>query len=40
MQVLVVIFGLIGFGVGYVQQEFRSTFVWLATGGGIAAVVR
>ena len=38
-QVLVVLFGLIGFVVGYLQQDFRITFVWLAAGSGIAAVI-
>ena len=33
-------FGLIGFVLGYIQQDFRITFLWLATGGGISAVVR
>ena len=39
-QILVVIFGAIGFVVGYLQQDFRITFYFLATGGGISAVVR
>ena len=39
-QILVVLFGIVGFGVGYVQQDFRLTFYFLATGGGISAVVR
>merc|ERR1711979_188752 len=38
-QILVVIFGLIGFVAGYIQQEFRITFLFLATGGGISAVI-
>ena len=39
-QILVVLFGIIGFVSGYLKQDFRLTFVWLATGGGISAVVR
>ena len=39
-QILVILFGLIGFIVGYLQQDFRLTFYFLATGGGISAVVR
>jgi len=38
-QLMVAIFGLIGFVLGHMQQEFRLTFLWLATGGGISAVV-
>mmetsp|Transcript_25637 Transcript_25637/g.68512 ORF Transcript_25637/g.68512 Transcript_25637/m.68512 type:complete len:110 (+) Transcript_25637:71-400(+) len=38
-QILVVIFGLIGFVVGYIKQEFRITFLFLATGGGVSAVI-
>ena len=33
-QILVVLFGIIGFFVGYLQQDFRMTFYFLATGGG------
>ena len=39
-QITVVAFGIVGFIVGYLQQEFRLTFYFLATGGGISAVVR
>ena len=39
-QILVVLFGLVGFVVGYIQQDFRLTFYFLATGGGVSAVVR
>ena len=39
-QILVVLFGIIGFFVGYLQQDFRLTFQFLAAGGGISAVVR
>ena len=38
-QILVVLFGLVGFVVGYFQQDFRLTFYFLATGGGISAVI-
>ena len=38
-QILVLIFGLIGFVVGYFLQDFRVTFYWLATGGSISAVI-
>ena len=38
-QVVVILFGLVGFIVGYVQQEFRLTFYFLATGGGVSALV-
>ena len=39
-QILVILFGLIGFVLGYLQQDFRLTFYWLASGGSISAVVR
>ena len=39
-QILVILFGLVGFVVGYIQQDFRLTFYFLATGGGLSAVVR
>ena len=39
-QILVVLFGLVGFIVGYLKQDFRLTFYFLATGGGISAFVR
>ena len=39
-QILVVLFGIIGFVLGYLKQDFRLTFFWLASGGGISAVVR
>ena len=38
-QILVVIFGLVGFVAGYIRGEFQITFLFLATGGGISAVV-
>uniref|UniRef100_A0A7S3BMF8 Signal peptidase complex subunit 1 n=1 Tax=Haptolina ericina TaxID=156174 RepID=A0A7S3BMF8_9EUKA len=38
-QILVVLFGIIGFIAGYIQQEFRITFLFLSTGGGISAVI-
>ena len=38
-QILVILFGLVGFVVGYFQQDFRLTFYFLATGGGVSAVV-
>jgi len=38
-QITVVAFGIVGFIVGYLQQEFRLTFYFLATGGGISAVL-
>ena len=38
-QLLVIIFGLIGFVVGYIHQNFRTTFLILAFGSCIAAVV-
>ena len=34
------LFGAIGFVVGYIQQNFRTTFLILAFGSCIAAVVR
>ena len=36
---MVILFGLVGFVVGYFQQDFRMTFYFLSTGGGISAVV-
>ena len=33
------IFGLVGFVAGYIRGEFQITFLFLATGGGISAVV-
>eukprot|EP00325_Prymnesiales_sp_UTEX-LB-985_P006201 CAMPEP_0174707714 /NCGR_PEP_ID=MMETSP1094-20130205/10153_1 /TAXON_ID=156173 /ORGANISM="Chrysochromulina brevifilum, Strain UTEX LB 985" /LENGTH=77 /DNA_ID=CAMNT_0015906139 /DNA_START=193 /DNA_END=426 /DNA_ORIENTATION=+ len=36
---MVIIFGLLGFVVGYIQQDFRMTFYFLATGGGTSAVI-
>jgi len=36
---MVMIFGLLGFLVGYLQQDFRMTFYFLATGGGTSAVI-
>uniref|UniRef100_A0A7S0LJP8 Signal peptidase complex subunit 1 n=1 Tax=Coccolithus braarudii TaxID=221442 RepID=A0A7S0LJP8_9EUKA len=38
-QLLVLLFGSIGFIVGYVQQDFRSTFLCLAAGGALSAVI-
>ena len=38
-QILVVLFGIIGFFAGYLQQDFRLTFYFLATGGGLSALV-
>lgn len=38
-QVLVVLFGLAGFAVGYMKQDFRVTFQFLSAGGGISAVI-
>jgi len=38
-QILVVLFGIVGFIVGYLQQDFRLTFLFLSAGGGISAVV-
>ena len=38
-QIMVILFGLVGFAVGYIQQEFRLTYYFLATGGGISAVI-
>ena len=37
---MVILFALLGFFVGYIQQDFRTTFHFLAVGGGISAVVR
>ena len=39
-QIMVVLFGLVGFVVGYLQQDFRLTFYFVATGGGLSGVVR
>ena len=39
-QVLVILFGLVGFIYGYLQQDFRLTFYFLASGGGLCAIVR
>ena len=39
-QILVILFGLVGFVAGWLQQDFRLTFYFLATGGGVSAVVR
>lgn len=39
-QLLVVLFGLVGFVFGYIQQDFRVTFLFLSAGGGISALVR
>lgn len=39
-QILVVLFGLIGFVVGYIYQDFRLTFLYLSAGGGVSALVR
>ena len=33
-------FGLVGFVLGYIQQDFRLTFLCLSAGGGISALVR
>uniref|UniRef100_A0A7S0HRJ4 Signal peptidase complex subunit 1 n=1 Tax=Phaeocystis antarctica TaxID=33657 RepID=A0A7S0HRJ4_9EUKA len=38
-QTLVILFGIIGFVVGYINQQFRLTFLWLSAGGGISAVL-
>ena len=38
-QILVVLFGIMGFFAGYLQQDFRLTFYFLATGGGLSALV-
>lgn len=38
-QVLVVLFGIIGFFVGWHQQDFHLTFQFLAAGGSISAVI-
>ena len=39
-QIMVILFGLVGFVFGYLEQDFRLTFQFLAAGGGISAVVR
>jgi hypothetical protein len=36
----VVLFGLVGFVVGYIYQDFRLTFLYLSAGGGVSALVR
>ena len=33
------LFGLAGFAVGYMKQDFRVTFQFLSAGGGISAVI-
>jgi len=38
-QILVVLFGLVGFVLGYIWQDFRTTFLFLSAGGGISAVI-
>lgn len=38
-QFMVVAFGIVGFIVGYLQQDFRLTFYFLAAGGSLSAVV-
>ena len=38
-QIMVVVFGLVGFVVGWIEQNFRWTFLCLAAGGGISAVI-
>ena len=38
-QVLIILFGLIGFFAGYVQQDFRLTFHFLAAGSSLAACI-
>ena len=38
-QIMVVVFGLVGFVVGWLEQNFRWTFLFLAAGGGISAVI-
>lgn len=38
-QVLIILFGLIGFFAGYVQQDFRLTFHFLAAGSSLAALI-
>ena len=39
-QILVILFGIVGFIVGYIMQDFRLTFYFLAAGGTLSAVVR